>query len=119
MPDSDFWILDSQKFTVRQGATAGVFITFGGPAGPWTLPSGRGSATLANGHRFVNGPAFMSREPNQADRCGGVLCCTPVRRPKYSLHGASAGTKPELHRVPGSNGPANRPTFQKQRDSLP
>jgi hypothetical protein len=43
MPDSDFWILDSQKCKVGLGVTAGVFIKFGGPTGPWSLPSGRGS----------------------------------------------------------------------------
>jgi hypothetical protein len=43
-PYSDSWILDSWKIRGPMVAK-GVFIIFGGLAGPWKLPYRRGSAT--------------------------------------------------------------------------
>jgi hypothetical protein len=48
---------ESRRSTQECVRHEGVFMTFGGPAGPWKLPYGRGSVTLSQRETF-----FLSRE---------------------------------------------------------
>jgi hypothetical protein len=56
-PDAETSLGAARKSRVR--APRGVFMTFGGPAGPWKLPDGRGSAAPPSRERKVTGPDIL------------------------------------------------------------